>query len=176
LEGVGMSLTTVTTKEISDNIIAQLEAFLNQTIPPLPKSFMRVLAKALAAVFVLLFKYGGCMFLQFFVQTATDKDTEVLGEIINPLRFWGRLFGVGDPVAATNAELLIDITVMLEVGSLPSGSQLVGAINGVTYINRFDPVKRADSPGNGPRRIRSSRRRRGGCNRQPNRQRHPVIR
>lgn len=129
-----MSLTTVTTKEISDNIIAQLEAFLNQTIPPLPKSFMRVLAKALAAVFVLLFKYGGFMFLQFFVQTATDKDTEVLGEIINPLRFWGRLFGVGDPVAATNAELLIDITVMLEVGSLPSGSQLVGAINGVTYI------------------------------------------
>ena len=51
-----MSLDTTTTKEISDNIIAQLESTLNQTIPGLPKSFYRVLSKALSGVFILLWK------------------------------------------------------------------------------------------------------------------------
>jgi uncharacterized phage protein gp47/JayE len=129
-----MSLITPTTAEINANIIAQLEASLNQTIPLLPKSFLRVLAKALAAVFILLYKYAGSIFLNIFVQTASDQDTIVNGETINPLKFWGRLIGVGDPTAATNAELLIDITVTNQTGSLPSGTQLVNANNGVTYI------------------------------------------
>lgn len=129
-----MSLITPTTAEINANIIAQLEASLNQTIPLLPKAFNRVLAKALSGVFILLYKYGGFIFLQIFVQTASDQDTVVNGETINPLKFWGRLIGVGDPTAATNAELLIDITVTNQTGSLPSGTQLVNANNGVTYI------------------------------------------
>jgi len=129
-----MSLTTPTTKTINDNIIAQLEASLNQTIPLLPKSFMRVLARALAGVFILLYKYGGFTFLQIFVQTASDKETEVNGVLLTPLTEWGRLIGVGDPVAATRAELITDITVLNQVGSLPSGSQLVNTANGVTYI------------------------------------------
>ena len=129
-----MSLITPTTKEISENIIAQLEASLNQSIPLLPKSFLRVLAKALAAVFVLLYKYGGFIFLQMFVQSASNADTEINGEQVNPLKFWGRLIGVGDPAPATNAELLIDITVTNQTGTLPSGAQLVNADNGITYI------------------------------------------
>lgn len=129
-----MSLTTPTTKEISDNIIAQLEASLNQTIPLLPKSFMRVLAKALAGVFILLYKYVGFMFLQMFVASASIMETVVNGKTIRPLVEWGRLIGVGDPVAATNAELLIDITVEVQTGTLPTGSQLLNVTNGVTYI------------------------------------------
>jgi len=129
-----MSLTTPTTKEISDNIIAQLEAELNQTIPQMAKSFMRVMAKAMAGVFVLLYKYGGFIFLQMFVRTCSSVDTTVLGVIVNPLTFWGRLVGVGDPVAATNAELLIDITVENQLGTLNSGAQLINSTNGVTYI------------------------------------------
>lgn len=129
-----MSLQTPTTKEISDNIIAQLEATLNQTIPLLPKSFLRVLSKTLAAVFILLYKYGGFTFLQMFVATASINETEVNGVTLSPLIEWGRLIGVGDPVAATQAELLIDITVENEVGTLPSGSQLINSDNGVTYI------------------------------------------
>lgn len=129
-----MSLTTPTTKEISDNIIAQLEASLNQTIPLLPKSFLRVLAKTLAGVFILLYKYGGFIFLQIFVQTATADETTVNGKVVKPLIEWGRLIGVTDPTAATNAELLIDITVDNQVGILPSGTQLINADNGVTYI------------------------------------------
>lgn len=129
-----MSLTTPTTKEISDNIIAQLEASLNQSIPLLPKAFLRVLARALAGVFVLLYKYGGFMFLQMFVRTATISETTINGRALSPLIEWGRLIGVGDPAPATNAELLIDITVENQAGVLPSGTQLVSSDNGVTYI------------------------------------------
>ena len=128
-----MALTTPTTADINANIIAQLEAALSQTIPLLPKSFLRVLAKVLSGVFILLYKYAGWMSLQIFVSTASDQDTEINGKIVNPLTEWGRLYGVGDPTAATQAELLIDITV-LNTGTLPSGSQLVGETNGVTYI------------------------------------------
>ena len=129
-----MSLDTPTTKEISDNIIAQLEASLNQTIPLLPKSFLRVLSKALAGVFVLLYKYGGFMFLQVFVRTASSNETTINGQIVTPLTEWGRLIGVGDPAPATNAELIIDITVENQTGSLPSNTQLINTDNGVTYI------------------------------------------
>jgi len=129
-----MSLQTPTTKDISDNIIAQLEASLNQSIPLLPKAFLRVLAKALGGVFILLYKYAGFMFLQMFVQTASISETTINGTLLSPLTQWGRLIGIGDPVAATNAELLIDITVDTQTGTLPSGSQLVNSANGVTYI------------------------------------------
>lgn len=129
-----MTLQTPTTKEINDNIIAQLESSLNQTIPLLPKSFMRVLSKVLAGVFVLLYKYGGFIFLQIFVRTASAKETIINGQAVVPLFEWGDLIGVGRPVAATNAELSIDITVNNQEGFLPSGTQLVGQDNGVTYI------------------------------------------
>ena len=129
-----MSLQTPTTADISASIIAQLESTLSQTIPLLPKSFLRVLAKALAAVFVLLYKYCGFIFLQMFVSTATDKETTVNGAAVRPLVEWGRLVGIGDPIAATQAEMIVNITVESQVGSLPSGSQLLNADNGVTYI------------------------------------------
>lgn len=129
-----MALNTPTTKDISDNIIAQLQTSLNQTIPLLPKSFSRVLAKTLAGVFVLLYKYGGSIFLNLFVETASANDTEILGVTVNPLTFWGRLIGIGDPTPGTNAELLIDITVENQTGSLPSGTQLINSDNGFTYI------------------------------------------
>lgn len=129
-----MSLQTPTTKEINDNLISQIQTSLNQTIPLLPKSFIRVLAKALSGVFILLYKYGGFIFLQMFIKTASSVDTTVNGITVNPLIEWGRLVGVGDPTEATNAELLVDIIVDNQIGSLSSGTQLIGAINGVTYI------------------------------------------
>ena len=129
-----MALTTPTTQDVANNIIAQLEASLKQTIPVLPKSFFRVISKADAGVFILLFKYGGFMFLQDFVSSASDQETEVNGVVVVPLTEWGRLVGAGDPIAATSAELLIDITVTNQVGSLPSGSALVNSNNGVTYL------------------------------------------
>jgi uncharacterized phage protein gp47/JayE len=129
-----MSLATPTTADINANIIAQLEASLNQTIPLLPKSFLRVLAKVLAGVFILLYKYGGFIHLQQFVSTATYDETEINGRTVRPLQEWGRLFGVTDLVEATQAEMTIDMVVTNQVGQLDAGTQLIGTSNGVTYI------------------------------------------
>ncbi|MDZ7922710.1 MAG: baseplate J/gp47 family protein [Marinagarivorans sp.] len=121
------------TSEISANIIAQLEATLNQTIPALPVSFIKVLARALAGVFVLLYKYAGWMTLQLFVRTASYADTTINGVVVNPLQAWGQLIGVTDLNAATAAELTISVTVTTQTGSLPAFSQLVGP-QGITYL------------------------------------------
>jgi len=101
-----MSIQTPTTKELSDNIIASFEATLNQSTPLLPKSFLRVLAKVLAGVWVILYKYGGFILLQQFVRTASDQPTEINGQTVTPLDEWGELVGIGAPAAATKAELL----------------------------------------------------------------------
>lgn len=126
-----MSLTTA---EFSQNILAQLEASLAQDLPFLPRTFSHVLAKALAGVFILLYKYVGFGVLQYFVQTASARDTDVNGKTINPLTFWGRLVGAGDPVAATQAEMAIDVTVSNPTGSLAQFTQLVNSANGITYL------------------------------------------
>lgn len=128
------SPTTPTTQQVSDNIIAQLEAAMNNTVPLLPKVFQRVLAKALAGVFIILYKYADYIFKQLFVQTCSASDTTILGVTVNPLKFWGNLIGVGDPTEATQAGLLIDIPVTNQTGSLAAYSQLVGSGNGVTYV------------------------------------------
>lgn len=138
-----MSLITPTTKEVNDVLIAQLEAALNQTIPLLSKAFNRVLAKTIAGVFILLYKYGGFIFLQMFVSTASAKETEINGILVTPLIAWGELIGVGRPVAATNAELIVDINVEIQSGTLLSGTQLVNADNGVTYITIGDVLLNA---------------------------------
>lgn len=129
-----MSLTTPTTQRISDNIIAQLEASLAQSFPFLPKTFSRVLAKALAGVLILLYKYAGFMFQQWFIRTAFYGETTVNGVIINPLLDYGRQLGVSDPTAPTQAELTVDVTVENQTGSLAAGAQLLGPDNGVTYV------------------------------------------
>lgn len=128
-----MSLVTPTTAQIDANIIAQLEASLNQTIPLLPKAFMRVLAKVLAGVFILLWKYVGFVFLQLFVKTATIEEVSINGVPLSPLKEWGRLIGVGDPIAATQAQMTTQIAVITQGGQLNSGELLVGSSNGITY-------------------------------------------
>lgn len=121
-----MSLTTPTTQQINDNIVAQLEAALNQSIPLLPKSFLRVLARALSGVFILLYKYVGFMHLQQFVRYASFRETTINGVKLIPLVEWGRLIGVGDPTAPTNAELIVTLAVEGAGDSvLPIGVPLV---------------------------------------------------
>lgn len=129
-----MSTQTTTTKAISDNIIAQLEATLNQTIPLFPKSFLRVLSRAIAAVYILLYKYIGFGVLQYFVRTASDQPTTVNGLILTPLYEWGDLIGTGLPAPATRAELTIRVVVDNQTGTLPNGSQLTYPPTGITYI------------------------------------------
>lgn len=125
---------TPTTAAIALNIVAQVEAQIGQSVPFLPKSSIRVLAKALAGVYVVLFKYGSFIWLQRFVRTASDQDFTVNGVIVNPLREWGRLVGIPDPTAATQAQLQVTVTVTYQTGFLRSGSQLLGPTNGTVYV------------------------------------------
>lgn len=129
-----MSLETPTTTEISDNIVSQMEANLNQSVPLLSKSFIRVMAKAMAGVFVLIYKYGGFIFLQVFPSTASNKETIVNGKTITPLAEWGSLIGVGSQTPAVQAELYAAVTVQSAGATLPAGSQLINRTNGVTYL------------------------------------------
>ncbi len=127
-------MTTPTTQELSTNIIASMSAAISQTVPLLPKSFIAVLAKVLAGVFIILYKRSDFVGLQWFVSTASINDTTFNGRTFAPLIEIGRQIGVGDPTASTQAELLVGITVINQVGSLEAGTQLIGALNSVTYI------------------------------------------
>lgn len=129
-----MALETPTTKEIQDSIVNQVIASTSPVTTILPRAFTRFFAKVFAGVFMLVYKYAGWMFLQIFVRTASFQETVVLGQRITPLIEWGRLIGVGDPTPATQAELLLDITVTNQTGSLPAGTQAVSNKNGITYI------------------------------------------
>lgn len=129
-----MALETPTTLEVQNLIIAQVEASVSPVAAFLPRAFTRFFAKVLAGVFMILYKYAGWMFLQIFVRTASFEETEVLGIKITPLIEWGRLIGVGDPDPAVQAELLLDITVTNQTGSLLAGTQAVSNKNGITYI------------------------------------------
>lgn len=129
-----MSTSQKSTQELTNNIIAQLEATLNQTIPLAPKSFLRVIARTFAAVFVLLYKYIGFGALQMFVGTASAEETLVNGKPLTPLYEWGKLVGIGLPASATQTELELQVTVETQLGTLPAGSQLVYQPTGVTYI------------------------------------------
>lgn len=125
---------TPTTSEISDNIVAQISAQIAQTVPLMPKSFIRVLAKALAGVIVVLYKYAGFIWLQMFVRTASDQDTTINGVVVNPLKEWGRLVGIDDPKASTQAVLAISIPVLTQGDTLASGTQLINTATGVVYL------------------------------------------
>jgi uncharacterized phage protein gp47/JayE len=120
-----VSLSTQTTKQINDGIVASLEAELSQTIPPLlAKAFARVLAWVLAGTLTLLYKYCGFIFLQLFVAFASMEETTIGGKKIRPLVEWGKLLGAGEPEAATRAELVVNVPVTTQVGSLKAGTKL----------------------------------------------------
>ena len=136
-----MTLETPTTKEISESIVVQMEATFGSSTK---KSFTRVIAKVLAGIFVILYKYGGFSFLQMFVSTASMKPTEVNGKTIVPLIEWGRLIGAGDPMAATQAELKVRVRVETLGAELPAASQLVHVASGVTYITTRGTILDSD--------------------------------
>ena len=126
-----MAFETPTTKSLSDNMVAQLEATFGESMP---KSFTRVLAKVLAGVFIILYKYCGFIFLQMFVTTATMRATEVNGKMIVPLIEWGRLIGAGGPEPATAAEIRVRVSAEIIGTSLMAGTQIVNPRTGVVYL------------------------------------------
>lgn len=128
-----VATTTPTTQELADGIIANLSSALSQTIPLLPKSFSRVLAKAIAGSFIIIYKYAGFSHLQQYVRYASYRETTVNGRTLRPLVELGNLVGAGNPTPAVAAEHTVTITVLDQTGSLPAGTQLVRSETGVIY-------------------------------------------
>lgn len=128
-----MSVTLPTTQQVSDLIVAQISASIAQTIPLLPKAFVRVLAKVLAGVVVILYKYQGWLALQYFVEDATFETATIGGKQIRPLVRWGRLIGAGDPEPATRAELSATATARTLSGVVPAKTKLQNETTGVLY-------------------------------------------
>jgi uncharacterized phage protein gp47/JayE len=71
-------ITIPTINQIRDQIIADIEGKIGQTVPALPKAFFRVLATAMAGVIALLYRFGAWSYRQIFPQTA---DAEALMRI-----------------------------------------------------------------------------------------------
>jgi hypothetical protein len=129
-----MSQQIPTTVELKNTIIAQFEAYFGQTIPVFVRAFLRVVSAVLAGLLVILYKYGGFIFLQQFVQYASFSTVVINGKSVVPLIEWGRLVGAADPEEATRAEMVVNVTVTNQTGSLAKSSQLVNINNGVTYL------------------------------------------
>jgi len=128
-----MALNAPTTQAVSDTVVAQIEAAISQSIPILPKAFTRVLAKVFAGVVVILYKYGGFIFMQLFVSSASMEETVVNGKTIRPLVEWGRLIGVGDPFPATRAEAVIILQSTSTGGKILAGQQFLKTDTSIVY-------------------------------------------
>jgi uncharacterized phage protein gp47/JayE len=73
-------ITIPTITQIRDQIIADIEAKIGQTVPTLPRAFFRVLATALAGVVALLYRFGAWVYDQIFPSTADAEALTRTGE------------------------------------------------------------------------------------------------
>jgi hypothetical protein len=121
-----------TAKEISDLVISQLETSLSTSIPLLPKSFCRVLAKAIGGVFVMLYQYAGDILMQMFVKYASNEPRNVNGVTITPLKEWGDLVGIYQ-AQGVRAERTVEITVLTQGGTISSGSRIANPATQMIY-------------------------------------------
>lgn len=78
-----MPVSISTTKEIRDKIVNDVESAIGQTIPFLPKAFIRVLAAALAGGLTLLYKFAAWVARQIFPQTSDREQLKKSGELVN---------------------------------------------------------------------------------------------
>jgi uncharacterized phage protein gp47/JayE len=105
--------------QIKSRIISDIETAINQTIPALPLSFVKVLSGSLAGMIYALYQAILWVYKQIFPQTADYFNLVLLGAII----------GI-EPVAAVQAILLCDVP-----GTGPqvnSGTLFIGS-NNITY-------------------------------------------
>lgn len=114
-------------------LIQSFQDRFNQKLRLLPKSFVVVLAKVLAGVFVIPYKLAGWFYLQLFPDTASFDTVEVLGQTVRPLVRLGNLFGVGEPLGGTAWSGTASVNVVLAGKTLTIGTQLKSDKTGLVY-------------------------------------------
>lgn len=114
-------------------LIQSFQDRFNQKLRLLPKSFVVVLAKVLAGIFVIPYKLCGWFYLQLFPDTASFDTVDVLGQTVRPLVRLGTLFGVGEPLGGTAWNGTASVEVVLAGRTLTIGTQLKSDKTGLVY-------------------------------------------
>ena len=115
-------------------LINSFQGKFNNKLRLLPKSFVVVLSKVLAGVFVLPYKLAGWFYLQLFPDTASFKTITVLGHTLRPLVQLGKLFGVGEPTSGQAWEGIVSVSVVSEGRGITLGTQLKSDKTGLVYV------------------------------------------
>ena len=121
-------------EEIRNLIINHLQQQWNNTLKILPKSFIKVLASAMAGVFIICYKQIGWLFLQISPETAYWGEVTILGIRARPLVKWGVLLGVGEPRNGSQWLGTIKVNVTQINSVLNSGTQLKSDLTGKIYL------------------------------------------
>lgn len=129
-----MAFENITLEYVNNLVISGLETEFNTRFRLLPKSFIRVLAKVEAGVFMTLYKQQAWMFKQLFVDTATFEEVDILGEKIRPLLKWGKTVGIAAPSGATQWSGTIRVTTTDVNTTLLQGTQFKNKATGQIYI------------------------------------------
>nr|DAD63702.1 MAG TPA: Baseplate J like protein [Caudoviricetes sp.] len=129
-----MAYKNKTIEEVQQLLIRSFEHEFNTQLRILPKSFIKVLCKVFAGVFIIVYKLVGWYFLQMFPETADWKEVTILGVRLRPLVKLGVLFGVGEPLAGMQWRGIMTIDVLTQGSVLYSGTQLKSNVTGKLYI------------------------------------------
>lgn len=129
-----MAYKNKTIEEVQQLLIRSFEHEFNTQLRILPKSFIKILCKVFAGVFIVVYKLVGWYFLQMFPETADWEEITILGVRLRPLVKLGVLFGVGEPLAGVQWQGIITIDVLTQGSVLYSGTQLKSSVTGKLYI------------------------------------------
>ena len=129
-----MAYKNKTIEEVQQLLIRSFEHEFNTQLRILPKSFIKILCKVFAGVFIIVYKLVGWYFLQMFPETADWKEVTILGVRLRPLVKLGVLFGVGESLAGVQWRGIITIDVLTQGSVLYSGTQLKSNVTGKLYI------------------------------------------
>lgn len=100
----------------------------------LPKSFLHVLCKILAGIFIVCYRDVAWWGLQQYPSKAYYGNVSFLGITVNPLMMLGDLYGAGEPKPATQWRGIIKVNVVEKDTFLNSGTQLKSSITGKIYL------------------------------------------
>ena len=129
-----MAYENKTVDYVYNLLIQSYQEKFNNRLRLLPKSFIVILAKVCAAVFVVHYKLAGWFYLQLFPDTASFDIVNVLGHELRPLVKLGNLFGVGEPTSGQAWEGIVKVTVVREGEPIMLGTQLKSDITGLVYV------------------------------------------
>lgn len=123
-----MSFQIPTTQESFDQLLANIEARINQTSPLLARAFNRVISASLSLVVTGLYKFGAERAKQSLALTATDTDLDNIGADRRIIK-----------KKAIAAVVTADVTGTNGV-NIPSTISWVAASNGLRYFAAADVV------------------------------------